>query len=153
MLDWWIINHTHQEGNGKDGALPFSFVILVFISKEHLHLWKECNSLKVINVYIFSSKYFEYFFFSNRSISVLYQSSCWVFPGAQIYLVKSLPVSKAWCYDLAFMGNECTGGAMLNSQRPGSFNGPECGVKPFHPWIEGGWKNDACWGHAYAWHL
>lgn len=40
----------------KDVVLPVPFVILVFISKEHLLRWKECNSLKVTDVYSFLSK-------------------------------------------------------------------------------------------------
>lgn len=69
MLDLWIINRIHQEGNGKDVVLPVPFVIPVFISKEHLLVWKECNSLKVINVYIFFSKYIEYFLATAPSLS------------------------------------------------------------------------------------
>lgn len=73
-------------------------------------------------------------FFSNSSISILYQSSCWVFPGAQIHLMKFLHVGKAWCYDRAFMGKWVYGWCRKgdpyewtyakNSWRPGSFNRP-----------------------------
>lgn len=102
-------------------------------------------------------------FFSNSSISTLYQSSCWVFPGAQIHLMKFLHVGKAWCYDIAFMGKWVYGWCRKGDPYAWTYTkthedlgvliDPESGVQPFHPLIEGDWKNDACWGQTYSWHL
>lgn len=106
--------------------------LLVFISKEHLLHWKECNSLKVTNIYVFFLKYIEYCLVSAPSLSS-------VKVHAVFFLVDECTLWSPFMqakYDAMIQHlweERCIGGVgrgtcmyecMLSSWSPGSFTRP-----------------------------